>query len=320
MKKVLFRSYGDATYGLGHIIRSVAFAKYLKAYHEVVIYFATSPNDSESFLDFLKTAQISLVDFNQIRNNNFDHLIYDMPFYDQTFFELVREINFEKKIGLDYFFYNSDDVNVALNLYSHGKPETSKFEIKEGIHYAILRDNILNKSRTTTGGLPENILITFGSADPSNNTCRVLDQLPDTNLKINVILGVLFKNEVDLEKSIKRFSKERITIFRNVSNIEDYIMANNLVFCGGGTTLLESIHLCRPSIVISQSLEEHNFAQALSQSGLCYVMSGEALNSAAMESLIKTDFCTSISYACQKVDLGLGKKLIAEELMGRRNG
>ena len=97
-------------------------------------------------------------------------------------------------------------------------------------------------------------------------------------------------------------------------------MANNLIFCGGGTTLLECIHLCRPCIAVSQSAKEYKFAQTLSDSGLCHVMSHEELNLASMEAIFKMDFCTSISYACQKIDLGSGKKLIAEELMGLRDG
>ena len=320
MKKILFRSYGDEIYGMGHIIRSLALAQYLRAHHAGVAYFAINPNDSEPVFDFLKEAQVSLVDSSQVRHDNFDYLIYDMPFYDKFFFEIVREVKFKKKLGLDYFFYNSDDVNVAINLFSHGKPETSNFVIKEGIHYAILRENILNKSRPPTGGLPKNILITFGSTDPRNNTCRVLNHLPDTDLTINVILGPLFKHNAEFVQIIKKFRKARINVFRNVSNMEDYMLANNLIFCGGGTTLLESIHLYRPSIVISQSLEEHNYAAAVSKSGLCYVIASEALDSGSMESLLNKDICTSVSNECQKIDLGIGKRLIAEELLGLQNG
>jgi UDP-2,4-diacetamido-2,4,6-trideoxy-beta-L-altropyranose hydrolase len=317
VKKVLFRSFGDSNFGMGHILRSLSLAQQLKKHHGVDVSFAINETDSLPMLKALEESNIHKLDFKNLQTTQFDYLIYDMPFYDKDFFSAIASIDFENRIGLDYFFYDSNHVNIALNLFNHGNPHSGNFTIKEGIQFAILRENIISKNRAAKNGIPQNILITFGSTDPKNNTCEVLKHLPDEQININIILGPLYRFEEELKNSLEKFKNANIEIYRNVPNIEDYILDNDLIFCGGGTTLLESIYLCRSSIVISQTIEEHNFASSLGKLDLCHVIAKPELNTEKLTSLIKSSLSTNTHLSA---DLGFGKKIIIEELLGKKNG
>ena len=92
------------------------------------------------------------------------------------------------------------------------------------------------------------ILITLGGSDPHNNAERIIKGLKDTSYQITVIAGPLSHYNIE--------EQEHLKVIYNVSDLLPYIQANDLIFCGPGTTLLESLAAKKHVIAIA-----HNFKQ-----------------------------------------------------------
>lgn len=310
MKTVLFKTYGDSLYGMGHVYRSIALSRFFDS-NELQSFFVTDEKTPTEVLKAMENDDRQTINLNTSKKH-FDYLIYDMPFLDKAFFDSINLSRFVKKIGLDFFHYESKYIDLALNLFNHKDPKNAPFEVKENIQYAILRDSILLKKPKNNKSNKRKVLITFGSADPKNNVCVVLDKIIDAEQSLYIILGSLYNNETELNKSLSRFSKTEITILKNISNIEDYILRSNLVICGGGTTLLETIYLSRPAIVLAQTSEELNFAKSLAAKNLCRVIEQNSLSQIDLNNFLPNTFTTT--------SIGMGKKLILNEIMGNIDG
>jgi len=300
---------------MGHVFRSVALASYFQE-RGVEVFFAV--NDTENELNhFLKEKNMNSVLVSKIKERIFNFLIYDMPFLDESFFKSISENVFEKKIGLDYFQYDQPYIDKTLNLYNHGNPNVASFKVDEGIQFAILRENIIKKTRRFISKAPQtlnNVLITFGSADPRNNTCKVLNSIPDSKFEmIQVILGPLFSAEKECKEILKKYSNTKIIISKNVSDIEDFMLASDIIVCGGGTTLLESIYLGKVSLVLAQTKAELDFAFSLERKNLCRIISREE-NILKIFNLITPPVRKEIEESCLKTNIGQGKEIIFEKM------
>lgn len=319
MKRTIIRTYGDANFGMGHVYRSLAIARHLKENcgHEVL--FAFTNSDAPIVKDIIQAAGFKFEDHLEGLSSQSSFLIYDMPFFDQVFFDSITQINFTKKIGLDYFTYSSRDVDLALNLFNHGDCTRSLFPIKEGIRYAIIRDEILvegrNRDKNDVIDLRK-LLITFGSADPSNNTCTFLNSLVDGDFDITIILGALFKFDIELKEVMRKFTKARFTLLKDVKDIQKNILESDLAICGGGTTILECIYLVTPALVISQTQAELSFSASLKNTGLCLTLPKEELQSLDIEKIASIETRKRIMEACSRVSIGHGKEEIVKELVG----
>ena len=92
------------------------------------------------------------------------------------------------------------------------------------------------------------ILITLGGSDPNNNAERLVKALKDTHYQITVIAGPLSHYKIEEQDNVK--------FIHNVSDLFPYIQENDLVFCGPGSTLLESLAAKKYVIAIA-----HNYNQ-----------------------------------------------------------
>lgn len=315
MRTLLFKTYGDSSYGMGHVYRSIALSQYFDS-NNINSYFVVNNSSTDELFKLLNKNGRKTVELENLEKK-YDYLVYDMPFLDFEFFKLINHLNFNKKIGLDFFHYESKYVDISLNLFNHKNAMEAPFQVKENIQYAILRDSILLKKTDRKQHINNeykypSFLITFGSSDPQNNTCAIINQFNDCKQLINIILGPLFNKENELNKSISRFSKTKFNILKNVSNIEDYMIQNDLIICGGGTTLLEALYLKKPAIVLAQTIEELNFAKSLAIKNHCKVIDKNTLSKIDFNDFFDNDFTT--------IDIGMGKQLILNEIKGNLNG
>ena len=63
--------------------------------------------------------------------------------------------------------------------------------------------------------------------------------------------------------------KSKINIFESPNNFAKLFEDKDIVFCGGGTTLLESMSIGIPVIVLPQTDEEKNHAMYYEDKGCC---------------------------------------------------
>ncbi len=131
-----------------------------------------------------------------------------------------------------------------------------------GYKYYILKDEFYFQPKKIINKNVDNILITFGGTDPNNFTEKVLDSILSTNYKgnINVILGLGYKN---FESIISKYESNPIVqIYRNVSNISEFMFKADIIFTSAGRTMYEICSIGVPTICLCQNEREltHVFA------------------------------------------------------------
>lgn len=160
-----------------------------------------------------------------------------------------------------YFVVNFEDLGegtlladvVFDALYEHDLDEENIFT---GHKYYILKDEFYFQPKKIITREVNNVLITFGGTDPNNFTEKVIDSILSTNYegRINVILGLGYP---DLERLISKYeSNPLIQIYRNVSDISEFMFKADIIFTSAGRTMYEVCSLGVPTICICQNERE----------------------------------------------------------------
>ena len=144
-------------------------------------------------------------------------------------------------------------------LYEHDVGDENVFT---GHKYYILKDEFYFQPQKIITQKVENILITFGGTDPNNFTEKVIDSILATSYggRINVILGLGYTG---LERLIDKYeSNKLIQIYRNVSDISEFMFKADIIFTSAGRTMYEVCSLGVPTICLCQNEREltHVFA------------------------------------------------------------
>ena len=253
--------------GTGHVYRCLSIASKL-VFHDVLF-----------IMDKKHQLGIDIVN-----NYNYPYRIYDG---EDDFKNILRQFSPDIVINdiLDtsreyistlknegYFVVNFEDLGEGTKiadvvfdaLYEH---ELDQDNIFTGHKYYILKDEFyFQPSKIITHNV-NNILITFGGTDPNDFTQKVLDSILQTNYdgRINVILGLGYDG---LENLIEKYeSNKAIQIYRNVSNISEFMFKADIIFTSAGRTMYEICSLGVPTICLCQNERELSHVFGSSQNG-----------------------------------------------------
>lgn len=261
--------------GTGHVYRCLSIASKL-VFHDVIF-----------LLDEQHQLGIDIVD-----NYNYPYKIYDgedelLNILRQYSPQLVindilnttREyVTLLKNEG--YFVVNFEDLGTGTEvadvvfdaLYEHEIGENNVFT---GHKYYILRDEFYFQPQKIITADVNNILITFGGTDPNNFTEKVIDSILSTSYqgRINVILGLGYDG---LERLIEKYEpNQAIQIYKNVSDISEFMFQADIIFTSSGRTMYEVCSLGVPTICLCQNERELTHVFANSTNGFINMGLGE---------------------------------------------
>ena len=179
-----------------------------------------------------------------------------------------------------YFVVNFEDLGTGTEvadvvfdaLYEH---EVGEDKIFTGHKYYILKDEFYFQPQKIITHMVNNVLITFGGTDPNNFTEKVIDSILSTNYegRINVILGLGYHGLEDLISKYE--SNQSIQIYRNVSNISEFMFKADLIFTSAGRTMYEICSLGVPTICLCQNERELSHVFANESNGFINMGLGE---------------------------------------------
>lgn len=276
---VLFSTYGSHKYGAGHVVRDLDLVNSLGI--EVNIYFHVNGSDwvyetisEHGIQDILKGSLKAAV-----KKTSPDLLLYDRPYSCGKIADIYG-IHKPKIIGLDYFYYDDDRVDVAINIKNHylNRHTSKKIEqIYEGVEYAIIRSEILKHrvEGNRVNGKVVNVLVTFGGADPRNHTKRVLQILncqTQERFNIKIILGYIFRRGLEYRLDKMDHDCEVKSRVREIGALMNWA---DVAFCGGGTTMMELLCIGCPTVVIPQNDDEMRLAKSISEEGAILLLGKE---------------------------------------------
>jgi len=297
-KSILIFSEASSEIGLGHLSRCLELYKEFKILTSHNIYFF-SISEENVFNKLAKSRNISsLADFTLFNDSSDRQIIkdssklsIDLVLFDTYFehYELRRHFVTQKclTISLDYFFKDNLP-DIAINLFNHNPTSheegKKKTKMLSGGKYAIIRNEFkrLNKKRENLV-IEKKIskcLIVMGGADPKSKTLESITLIKKIFFKkelplLDVVLGPLFdpilkeKINLILLKELMKFK-----IHNSPRSLDKLFNNKDLIFCGGGTTLLESMSLGIPTAVLPQSIEEMNHSNYYALKDCCFLVGG----------------------------------------------
>ncbi|MBO6122785.1 MAG: UDP-2,4-diacetamido-2,4,6-trideoxy-beta-L-altropyranose hydrolase [Methanobrevibacter sp.] len=261
--------------GTGHVYRCLSIASKL-VFHEVLFLI---DEDHQLGIDIVENYNYPYKLY-----DGMDDLVESLRMYSpqvviNDILDTSREyVSILKNEG--YFVVNFEDLGTGTEvadvvfdaLYEH---EVGEDKIFTGHKYYILKDEFYFQPQKIITHTVNNVLITFGGTDPNNFTEKVIDSILSTNYegRINIILGLGYQGLEDLISKYE--SNQSIQIYRNVSNISEFMFKADLIFTSAGRTMYEICSLGVPTICLCQNERELSHVFANESNGFINMGLGE---------------------------------------------
>lgn len=262
-KKIMFRTVGKRSVGMGHVYRCLTLAYKLTG-HELV--FAAS-EDSDIGLDKIKESNFDVISikddahFEQIlKERTPDILINDILDTSAEYMQMVtkyakRVVNFED-VGPGAKYADA----VINALYEKGDKLHNEFY---GSKYFCIRDEFLEEHPKDFCEKAENVLVIFGGADPSDltgrlyNICKRLHK-DHPDVKFHFLLGFAYP----FADRIVTSEADNVFVYKDVKRVSSYMGKMDLAVTSQGRTVYELASMGVPAIVLAQNDREakHVFA------------------------------------------------------------
>lgn len=278
-KKILFVLTGYNEVGLGHIYRGLLLANEIldheisflvdsksKLGYDVIAAknYPVAIQQEENLIDDINKLSPDLV-INDILDTNAPYMLaLKKAGYKNITFEDMGEGRQHADLVINAMYTSADSENVQNHYYGH--------------HYFCIRTEFLLTPKKTLTKKVNRVLLSFGGVDPNDYTMKILETIYDycvaNAITIDVIAGMGYKKS----DALSRF--EKINLYRNVSNMSDYMLRADVAFTSGGRTTYELGALGIPTIVLCQNEREltHVFAceaNGFLNLGLGYQVSNE---------------------------------------------
>ena len=262
-KKIMFRTVGKRSVGMGHVYRCLTLAYKLTG-HEVV-FAASSDSDigiekiTESNFDVIKLKDDE--HFEQVLAEvRPDILINDILDTTSEYMQMVtkyakRVVNFED-VGPGAKYADA----VINALYEKGDKLHNEYY---GSKYFCIRDEFLEEHPKEFCEKAENVLVIFGGADPSDLTGRLYrickrlhEDHPD--VKFHFLLGFAYPYADRIVTS----EDDNVFVYKDVKRVSSYMSKMDLAITSQGRTVYELASMGVPAIVLAQNDREakHVFA------------------------------------------------------------
>ena len=310
-KKVAFYVNGGNEIGLGHIYRVKELAD--EFYSKPDIYYDTTQTKKESFGDTTHT--LIPVDGNKGLHNALKYRQYDIFINDvlSTSTEYMMSLkNMQansKIINFEDEGKGADMADLVINDLYEG---AAKKNIRYGHMYFLASKLFLLTTPIAIKPIVENVLITFGGADPQNYTDRLLGIIRDMDyLHFYVVMGGAKHGATELMQIHGNLS--HVDMMHNITNMPEIISKCDIAISSRGRTGFELALMGIPTISLAQHEREDKHSFIDSRHGFTYL----GINPS-------DDF---IRYALEKLAnttieerLGLQKKMLNVDLRnGRKN-
>ena len=266
---IAFITEGSSEMGMGHVYRSLTFAKELMTNLGAKIYFLTKSSENiikkieeENFTTIKLKNDEEIVDY--VTKLNIDAVIIDNLVFNEN---IIKKIKDSMKIIIvdNITSKNNEYADIVISLVRSNFVNKNFFDknIKTkffcGPKYLMLRDEFdtLRKKENLKPEI-EDILLIFGGSDPSNLSSRVLEKLNE-NMRINIVLGPEFKHFDDLDQTLERHGNKNIIIHNQPDNIAELMYNADLVITSPGLSMFEAAYIGSPILVISQNSIQHHY-------------------------------------------------------------
>ncbi len=192
-----------------------------------------------------------------------------------------------------------------------------------GPEYSILRAEFWKIGPRVVSDGVENILVTFGGADPYSLTPRVLkllNELPGT-FSVAAIIGPFFNNIREIEAAVER-AERPIRLVHSPDSVCSLMLESGLAVSAGGQTLYELACAGCPTVAVRMAANQDGQLQVFEKSGFLRVAGRgdddrihNAIGETVLSLLPDPQGRKSMSGAGQRLIDGQGALRVAERIL-----
>ena len=290
LNTLVIRVDSNSKIGLGHVMRCRAFAQAWarQGGHSIFVMADPSPIILKRLVS--ENIQVELLDSpaDEIKyidkigdQNSAEWLIIDGYQFGAEYIQALKErrwkiLLIDDGIPLPYY-----PVDIILNQsqYANESIYADKTDAKLliGTQYAVVQEEFfLTRSwRRDFPNIGSKLLITFGGADPNNNTMGIINSIIEnrpgllSEIDIRIIIAGTNKQKPSIENLVKYL--ENIQVFSDVQNMADHIRWCDIAVSSAGYTVLEASLYQTPMILIPNSNNEKQLASKMNEIGASIV-------------------------------------------------
>lgn len=243
-RTILFVVTAGKKWGLGHLKRMFRLANFFSEDFRIFFSLKDEDEDALRLIHAEKHLYVPYENLDSITQVEgvFDRVITDVR--DTT----VREMEQYLKYGP---VYSIDDLGGGGQLpFANIRMLPSLVNHKnfnfDGVSYLLLDPFLLKQERIRSGSARiKKILVTFGGSDPARLTQKILSALTGRGFEVTAVVGPFFNGKVIFPPDCEGVYSP--------DSLFSYIKDSDLVITSYGMTLMESLYLKRPVLVVNPS-------------------------------------------------------------------
>lgn len=263
-KRIVFRTDGDKTLGMGHIYRTLALA-YNLTVHE--IHFVCS----EQYQKGIEKIKDSHFAYHIIENDNMfcnllneikpDIVVMDVLDTNDEDMKAIKK-HTSRLVTFEDLGSGTNVADAVINaLYTN---EDKRPNVYTGHEYACLRDEFHRRAPKDFSHTVENVFVMFGGSDPANLTKKVYKMCCNFNvyfsgIRFNFITGLAYDY---VGNNIVDYPEKNIYVFNDTNKVSYFMQQADLAITSQGRGTFELASLAVPSVVMALNEREksHGFA------------------------------------------------------------
>lgn len=299
MKIIIFTEAGPK-YGYGHLMRCLALAQGFKAKELKVDFFIHSQGDYTTLLVDFTFKQVDWLESNKIQDilNKDQIAIVDSYYASENLCKIIYQ-GFKRVLFLDDYqrieYSGGFVLNGIIGSEKLNYSKNSDITYLLGVDFQPLRQEFWDVPLYTVREKIENIMITFGGSDVTNETPfylnKVIKYYPDA--KITVVIGKGFNN---INEIMEQKNKEIEFAFNtNALSMRNLMLKSDLAVSAAGQTISELARVGVPTIGIQIAENQKNNIKYWQEAGFL---------------LTKDNIGNKLSYELRKRCSSIGKALI----------
>jgi len=296
MASIVFRVAAGPKIGFGHLARTMVLAEALRNHGTAVHFCIPGAGDGVlSLLDenrFMASVSTDVLPKKWLSETRADAVVYDLVHTDWqaeqdrlfaemtdvckaavpiVFFDGYGQKNYRRQIGAPLV-----DFIVAPYVGETGPCPTHALSVLTGPRYFPLARNYQDVGRRGTQSMVLRILVTCGGADPYMASPKILEALlsmPESDIEIDVVVGVLFSNENRQQiEALAARAPDRVHPVYAPHSLVVQMQNADLCVTANGLTKYELAAMGVPTIAVSLSPAHHQANLAFAESGSLKVL------------------------------------------------
>ena len=165
---------------------------------------------------------------------------------------------------------------ININLFNHNSKSTkSNKNLFHDLKFGIIRKTFNPNNKKINN--VKKVIVSFGGGDKKNNSLKILKWL-NINIKDKITIYITKKVYNVKAINLRLLKNLNIIYLKKYSSFDKKINECDIMFSGGGTTLLESCYCGIPTVVIPQSKKEEKFAKFFENKGAILLVSNPIKN------------------------------------------